>query len=129
MRLLLDTHIFLWVITSDSHLPRDVEAVIRDPANEVFLSAVSVWEAIVKHALGKLPLPESPAVYLPAQRRAHGIATLALDEASVARLGDLPPLRKDPFDWMLVCQALEHDLVLVTADSAVRGYPVRLVPV
>jgi PIN domain nuclease of toxin-antitoxin system len=68
MRILLDTHIFLWFISGDKRLSTDVRDVIRDPGNEVYLSAVSVWEAIVKYQLGKLPLPEPPETYLPKQR-------------------------------------------------------------
>ena len=128
MRILLDTHVFLWFISADARLPREVNDAIRDPANGVFLSAVSLWEAVVKHGLGKLPLPHPPAAFLPDQRRLHGIATLALDEASAARLPALPPLHHDPFDRMLVCQALEHDLTLATTDAVVRTYPVRVLP-
>jgi len=79
---------------------------------------------MIKHQLGKLPLPEPPARYLPEQRRRHSISSLALDEASVARLAGLPPLHRDPFDRLLVCQALEHGLTLITVDDAVRAYPV-----
>lgn len=67
MRLLLDTHIFLWYITGDSRLPAIVLPLIRDPANEVYLSVVSIWEAIVKYQLGKLLLPQSPDAYIPQQ--------------------------------------------------------------
>jgi PIN domain nuclease of toxin-antitoxin system len=128
MRLLLDTHIFLWFITSDPRLPRDVAVAVRDPASDVFLSPVSLWESVVKHALGKLPLPADPHVYLPEQRRRHGIATPPLTESSVARLSSLPPLHRDPFDRLLVCQALDNNLALVTLDSTVRTYPVQLLP-
>jgi PIN domain nuclease of toxin-antitoxin system len=89
------------------------------------LSVVSVWEAVIKHQLGRLPLPEPPGTYLPEQRRRHSISTLAVDKASVAQLGKLPPLHRDPFDRLLVCQALEHGLTLVTVDDAVRAYPVK----
>lgn len=74
MRLILDTHVFLWYISADSRLPATVKAAIQDQANEAFLSAASVWEAVVKYSLGKLPLPEPPAQYLPRQRIAHRIA-------------------------------------------------------
>ena len=83
MRLLLDTHIFLWFISGDTRLPAYWRASIRDPGNGVYLSVVCIWEAIVKHRLGKLPLPHSPEHYLPAQRVRHQIASLSLDEASV----------------------------------------------
>ena len=76
MRLLLDTHIFLWFISGDSRLPIALRDIIRDPANEVYLSVVSVWETIIKYQLGKLPLPEPPENYLPRQRERHLIATL-----------------------------------------------------
>jgi PIN domain nuclease of toxin-antitoxin system len=66
MRLLLDTHIFLWFISGDSRLPTDWHDSIRDPGNAVYVSVVCVWEAIVKHRLGKLPLPHPPEHYLPA---------------------------------------------------------------
>jgi PIN domain nuclease of toxin-antitoxin system len=75
MRLLLDTHIFLWYISADPLVPIPIRDAIRDPANEVYLSVASVWEAVIKYALGKLPLPEPPAEYLPRQRDAHRIAT------------------------------------------------------
>ncbi len=92
MRILLDTHIFLWFIAGDTQLSTDVRDTIRDPDNEVYLSAISVWEAIVKYQLGKLPLPEHPETYLPKQRNLHQIASLALDESSMIQLAKLPPL-------------------------------------
>ncbi|MFZ9737614.1 MAG: type II toxin-antitoxin system VapC family toxin [Prochlorotrichaceae cyanobacterium] len=124
MRILLDTHIFLWFISGNAQLSRNVRDAIRDPDNEVYLSVVSVWEAIVKYQLGKLPLPEHPETYLPQQRDLHQIASLALEESSVLQLAKLPPLHRDPFDRMLICQALHNSLIIVTVDSAVRAYPV-----
>lgn len=126
MRILLDTHIFLWFITGDTRLSTDVQNAIRDLENEVFLSAASVWEVIVKYQLGKLPLPENPETYLPKQRSLHQIAALALDESSVARLGQLPPLHRDPFDRMLICQAVQKGLIIATVDAAIRAYPVSV---
>lgn len=124
MRLLLDTHVFLWYITGSAQLSERTKDLIRDPDNDVFLSPVTLWEALVKYRLGKLPLPDRPETYLPIQRARHGIATLDLDEASVGRLAELPNLHRDPFDQMLICQALEHALTLVTVDPAIRSYPV-----
>ncbi len=124
MKLLLDTHIFLWYISGDMKLSAAMRDVIRDPDNDVYLSVASVWEATVKSQLGKLHLPQPAAQYLPRQRERHGIASLSLDEASVGRLETLPALHRDPFDRMLICQALEHQLVIATVDSAIHGYPV-----
>lgn len=76
MKILLDTHIFLWFISGDTQLSVDIRDAIRDPDNEIYLSAVSIWEAIVKYQSGKLPLPEEPATYLPKQRDLHQIASL-----------------------------------------------------
>jgi PIN domain nuclease of toxin-antitoxin system len=126
MRILLDTHIFLWFISGDTRLSTDARDAIRDPENKVYLSAVSVWEAIVKYQLDKLPLPEHPEIYLPKQRDLHQITSLALDESSVVQLAKLPPLHRDPFDRMLICQALQNGLTLATVDPAVRAYSVNV---
>ena len=127
MKILLDTHIFLWFISGDSRLPTDVRDVIRDLNNEIYLSVVSVWESIVKYQLGKLSLPESPEMYLPKQRDLHQILSLDLNESSVAQLAKLPPLHRDPFDRMLICQALQNGLTIATVDAAVRAYPVSVI--
>jgi PIN domain nuclease of toxin-antitoxin system len=128
MKILLDTHIFLWYITADLQLPIAYRDAIRDPANEVYLSVASVWEAVIKHALGKLPLPETAAVYLPRQREAHRITSLPVEEAALIHLAALPPLHRDPFDRILIAQTLQLSLKLATVDDAVRAYPVPLLP-
>jgi len=126
MRLLLDIHIFLWFITADERLPTAMREAIRDSSNEVYLSVVSVWEAVVKYQLGKLPLPDSPKSYIPMQRELHQIASLALDERAVSYLPQLPSLHRDPFDRMLICQALASNLTMLTRDDYIRAYPVSL---
>jgi PIN domain nuclease of toxin-antitoxin system len=123
MRLLLDTHVFLWFISADARLPPEWRDGIRNPGNDVFLSVVSVWEATVKYYIGKLPLPQPPQHYLPFQRAQHQIASLPLDEASVCHLATLPAVHRDPFDRMLVCQAIEHTLTIVTVDPVFEAYP------
>ena|SRR2546421_8307703 len=126
MRLLLDTHIFLWYISADKKLSVEARDAISDPANEVYLSVVSLWEAIIKHRLGKLPLPQPPEDYLPVQRARHRISSLVLDETSVGQLAKLPTVHRDPFDRILISQALEHSLTVVTADDVFRSYPVAV---
>jgi PIN domain nuclease of toxin-antitoxin system len=126
MTLLLDTCEFLWLVSGDAHLPKAVAEAVQNPANEVFLSVVSYWEICVKHSLGKLPLPDSPERYVPLQREKHRIASLSLDEAAVARLVGLPLLHRDPFDRMLVCQALARDWLIASSDPLFRQYPVKL---
>jgi PIN domain nuclease of toxin-antitoxin system len=125
VRLLLDTCTFLWVIGGAAELSSRARDAFVDPGNEVYLSAVSAWEIAVKHALGRLPLPEAPETFVPAQREAHGIDRLDLDEPAALHVGRLPALHGDPFDRMLVAQALVGGLVLLTPDAAIRQYPAR----
>jgi len=125
MRLLLDTHVFLWYITNNPRLPQYAFDAIRDKSNEVYLSVISVWEALVKYQTGKLLVPAPANEYLDARRAAHRIANLPLEAQAVSRLLSLPAHHRDPFDRMLVCQALHHDLTIVTDDD-VRSYPASI---
>ncbi len=128
MRILLDTHVFLWYISADPKLPASFRAPIVDRGNDVFLSAASVWEAVIKHGLGKLPLPEPPAEYLPAQRERHGIFALPIDEGAMARLARLPALHRDPFDRMLIAQSIQHGLTLLAVDDTIAKYGTLRLP-
>ena len=125
MRLLLDTHIFLWYISGDRRIDASVRRSIEE-SDVVYLSVVSLWEITVKSQLGKLSLPEPPHPWLSTQRELHGIEALELDESAVARLVELPLHHRDPFDRMLVCQALERDLQIVTVDPVLNRYPAKL---
>ena len=125
MRILLDTSTFLWIITDSPELSPRARELFVDPANEVYLSSVSSWEIAVKHSLGRLPLPEPPERFVPAQRKDHGIEPLPLDEEAALHLVRLPLLHKDPFDRMLVCQAIVHGLVILTSDKLVYQYSAR----
>ena len=126
MRLLLDTHAFLWYITDDPRLPAGCAEAIQEESNEVFLSVVSVWEALAKHQLGKLPLPSPADEYLRYRREEHKISSLPFDEPSLSHLLRLPLHHRDPFDRMLICQALQHDLQVMTSDTLFAKYPVTL---
>lgn len=125
MRCLLDTCTFLWIIAGSRELSPTAANMFTDPTHEIYLSAVSVWEISVKHSLGKLPLPASLDRFLLTQREMHGISILPLEERAVFHLHKLPTLHRDPFDRMLVCQAIEHDCVLLTPDPLIVQYPVR----
>jgi len=126
MRILLDTHIFLWLVSGDKQLSNNVHDAIVDPNNEVYLSVVSIWESIIKYDLGRLPLPDDPATYIPKQRKLHLIETLPITESSLERLTSLPKIHKDPFDRLLVSQALAENLMLATADSNIAKYGVKI---
>jgi PIN domain nuclease of toxin-antitoxin system len=125
VRLLLDTCTFLWIVGGAPDLSSHARELFVDPDNEVYLSVVSAWEIALKHAAGRLPLPGSPEQLVPAERRRHGIDTLGLDEESALHLGRLPPLHRDPFDRMLVCQAIVHGLVILGPDPLITQYPIR----
>jgi PIN domain nuclease of toxin-antitoxin system len=125
MRLLLDTHTFLWAVTDDSALSSLARERILAADNEVWLSAASAWEIAIKFGLGKLPLPEEPDRYLPRVREASGIELLPIGEAEVCQIHRLPPIHRDPFDRLLVAQANCHGLVIVTDDPLIQRYPVQ----
>ncbi|HXV82296.1 MAG TPA: type II toxin-antitoxin system VapC family toxin [Candidatus Binatia bacterium] len=125
MKCLLDTCTFLWIITDARELSPAVREMFTNRANEMLLSAVSIWELSVKHALGKLPLPGMFDRFIVEQRERHGITALPLDEQAVLHLHKLPRLHRDPFDRMLICQTIEHDCVLLTPDPLITQYPVR----
>lgn len=128
MRLLLDTCTFLWLIGQPGRLSPAVVETIADSDNACYLSAVSLWEILAKLGTGRLEIDSrdaTPEAFLLTQRAAHRIEPLPLAEADVAQLLKLPALHRDPFDRMLICQAIEHGLTLVTPDPQVRRYPVK----
>ena len=125
--MLLDTATFLWAVSDAPEFSEEAREIFADPGNEIHLSSVSAWEIAVKYALGKLPLPEPPERFVPLQRKQHGIEPLQLDEESALHLSRLPPLHRDPFDRMLVCQAVVNHLVILTPDELIQQYPVRTV--
>jgi len=125
MRILLDTCTFLWIIADAPELSTRARELFGDPGNEVFLSSVSTWEISIKHALGRLPLPEAPERFIPTQREQHGVETLPLEESATLHLTRLPQLHKDPCDRMLICQAIIHGMVIITPDELILQYPVR----
>ena len=125
MKLLLDTCTFLWLIKGSEELSHNAIDAFADPKNEVYLSAVSAWEINVKYFLGKLALPLSPDKFIPKERKRHQITPLDLSEEDTLHLGKLPSPHKDPFDRMLVCQAIEHSLTILTSDPLITQYPIR----
>ena len=128
MRILLDTHIFLWAITSDSRLSPAQRDLFLDHASDLFLSVASVWEILIKTGLGRLPMPTPSTDYIVRQMEKNRIALLPIRVAHLAELETLPPLHRDPFDRMLVAQARAEKMPLLSADAAIRQYPVEILP-
>jgi PIN domain nuclease of toxin-antitoxin system len=126
VRLLLDTVTFLWLNLDSPRLSAIAKEACASLENELHLSCVSCWEIAVKYTAEKLRLPQPPAAYIPARRKTNGIRSLALDEEAVLQLPKLPPLHADPFDRMLICQAITHGLGIVTPDEQIARYPVRV---
>lgn len=128
MVLLLDTHILLWALDSPNRLPRDIVSQIEAPENPVYFSAASIWEIAIKTALGKANFRYSPEEIAQGAREA-GFVDLPVTAEQGARVACLPPYHRDPFDRLLVAQALLLPAQLITADSALAPYSdlVRLV--
>lgn len=121
MRLLLDTHVFLWLQQRPERLGRWLP-VASDPSTELLLSAASSWELTIKASLGRIALPAPVAEYVPDRARTSVIRMVAIEHAHVLAVADLPPLHRDPFDRLLIVQAAALDAQLLTADAAVLQY-------
>ena len=121
MRLLLDTHVFLWALTDDERLGSDVRGSLVDPRTSAFVSAASIWECAIKRGLGQLQLADG--VHLAAAAQDVGFSPLAITGDHAVATEGLPDLHRDPFDRILIAQALVESLTLVTADEMIRSYP------
>ncbi len=120
MNLLLDTHIALWWLADDAALPEGLRLKIADNSNVVLVSAATVWEVAIKSALGKLEIDEQ---WLDALE-SDGVQQLPVRWHHAERVRSLPLIHQDPFDRMLIAQALEERCTLVTVDRTISRYPV-----
>ena len=125
MRLLLDTHAFIWWLAGSERLPQSARRAIVDEANEKLVSAASAWEIATKHRLGKLPSAEAVSLDVAGAIASQGFDELAITVDDAARAGSLPGLHRDPFDRMLIAQALVGNLVLVSNEPLFDQYGVR----
>ena len=128
MRFLVDTHVWLWWLTEPSRLNSRALALFADGDNRAYLSAASVWEIVIKHGLGKLPLPAEPGQFIPKAMAEDRITGLAIENAHVLRTAQLPWHHRDPFDRIIVAQAQVEDLPILTADPLMRAYEVQVLP-
>ena len=127
MKILVDTHVFLWAITDAPRLSAGQRAMFLDEANELHLSVASVWEMLIKAGLGKLPLPAPATEYLMKQLEKNRIALLPIRVAHLVELQGLPPLHRDPFDRMLVAQARAEKMRMLSVDERMREYGVEVI--
>ncbi len=127
MRLLLDTHTALWMFAGSPRIGPDLQSVLTDPSNEVFFSDASAWEIVIKHSLGKLPLPEGPDLWVPRMVEQHLLGSLPIQREALFRWGTLPPIHRDPFDRLLAAQADCSGCDLVTCDPVLNRYPIQTV--
>ena len=122
MRLLLDTHVAIWALAESARLPASVADLVADPANDVFVSIASVWEIAIKRALGKRSAPPLSARDAVGRFGEVGFVLLPISAEHAAAVETLPPLHGDPFDRILVAQALAEMLRIVTHDAQVAAY-------
>lgn len=127
MRLLLDTHCWLWLESAPERFSERVRHQLVDPETELLLSVASVWELAIKTALGKLELPEPLATYVPTRLRRSSVGTLPVRLEHALAVAKLPPHHADPFDRMLIAQARSERLPVLTADAAFAAYDVEVV--
>ena len=125
MRLLLDTHAFLWWLTDSSRLSEAVRQTILDPSNDKLISAAAAWEIATKHRLGKLPGADPIASDIAGAIACQGFQELPVFVADASRAGALPGPLNDPFDRMLIAQALSRNLVLISNESTFDRYGIR----
>ena len=126
MRILLDTHIFLWMQTAPERLGADSLRLLEDGENDLYLSAASSWEISIKHALGRLALPLPPGEYVPSRMQTSGVLGLAIEHSHALGVADLPRHHSDPFDRLLVAQAQLEKMPILTVDPQLSLYEVEI---
>lgn len=126
MKLLLDTHAWLWMMLEPERIGPETRTLVGAGEHTFQLSIASVWELAIKHAAGRLTLPEPPAVYVRSRTRADGIGLLAISIEHACRAAELPRHHGDPFDRLLVAQAELDDLVIITHDRHIPRYGVAV---
>ncbi len=127
MKYLLDTHIFLLWLVDAKNLSKKVINIIKNPENELYLSAISSWEICVKIQLKKLWLPENPMYYIPQKINEHNIFELDINHKHSLQLSSLPLIHKDPFDRMLIAQTIVEQMILISFDKIFEKYPIKTI--
>jgi PIN domain nuclease of toxin-antitoxin system len=126
MNLLLDTHVFIWAVSDASQLSDKARDLIRDPEHVKWFSLVSAWEMQIKLQIGKLTLEKPLTDLIAEQREQNDLQVLPITLPHILSLSDLPLHHRDPFDRLLIAQAVEQDLVLLSQDAAFADYDVSI---
>ncbi|MCP4701013.1 MAG: type II toxin-antitoxin system VapC family toxin [Gammaproteobacteria bacterium] len=126
MRLLLDTNVFLWLRLSPKKVSPAALAAYREPDNEVFFSLVSAWEMQIKQQLGKLDLDVPLGQLIHEQYENNALHFLPIELSHILRIGELPFQHKDPFDRLLIAQAIQENMTLLSSDGIFSEYPVSI---
>lgn len=124
MKVLLDTHAFLWWITDDPQLPAQVRGIIANSDNNLFFSAASCWEIVIKTHLGRIKLPDKPDIFIAEQMASNAIQSLPVQVSHALHVFNLPYLHKDPFDRIIIAQAQLEKLPVITSDSLISQYKI-----
>jgi PIN domain nuclease of toxin-antitoxin system len=127
VKVLLDTQAFLWAVDEPSALSARAKREIQAADNQIFVSAATAWEIAIKFQLGDLGLPQEPQLFVPEQLASNAFAPLPVLIPHALKVAELPAIHRDPFDRLIVAQALIEDMVLVTSDAQIRRYPVRTI--
>ncbi len=127
MSYLLDTHIFLWWVLDNPKLDKETRVLLGETDTDLFLSAVSAWEMAIKAQIGKLILPESVVDFVRKQLVLNDIQSLDITTEHALKVFKLPMHHKDPFDRMLIAQAVAENMIIITNDELIRQYDVHLV--
>jgi PIN domain nuclease of toxin-antitoxin system len=127
MKILLDTHCWLWWMTEPDRLCTKARELIEERENTILLSAASSWEIAIKYAMGKLELPESPEVFVPKRIARDSLTSLPVEHVHALRVATLTPYHSDPFDRLLVAQAQIENLPILTVDRQFKPYDVELI--
>lgn len=127
MKILLDTQIFLWMFLKPSRISANVESLLKNPSNEIFLSSASSWEIAIKYGIGKLKLPDAPEIYVPDRIKRASLKTLAITHKHGLAIANFPVFHKDSFDRILIAQSNIENLTLLSADHIFSQYKVNLI--
>ncbi|MEW6380193.1 MAG: type II toxin-antitoxin system VapC family toxin [bacterium] len=123
MKYLLDTHSFLWVLFDDDKLSEKVKKIVREPENEIYLSVITYWEISLKYSIGKLELEGISPDELPIKAQEIGIETLGISAEETSSFYQLPKIKhKDPFDRLIIWQAIKRNIVLISKDEEMNNY-------